>query len=58
VTPLQFKAARLALGYNQREMADKLKVSEPAIRSWEKGRRTVPGPAQVAVEMMLAQTVR
>lgn len=51
--PLQVKAARLALGMNQREFAEALKVGEPTVRSWESGRRPISGPAQVAIALML-----
>lgn len=54
MTPHEFKAARLALGLNQRQMAEALRVGgEAVIRSWESGRRPISGPAQVAVEIML-----
>jgi DNA-binding transcriptional regulator YiaG len=55
--PLEIKAARLALGMNQREFAEALRVgSEAVIRSWESGRRPISGPASVAIELMLKQT--
>lgn len=52
--PLEIRAARLALGMNQREFAEALRVgSEGVIRSWESGRRPISGPATVAIELML-----
>lgn len=57
MTPLEFKAARLALGLSQKEMAEALRVaSEATIRSWESGRRPISGPVSVAVELMLKVT--
>jgi DNA-binding transcriptional regulator YiaG len=52
--PLEIRAARLALGMNQREFAEALRVSgEATVRSWESGRRAISGPATVAIELML-----
>jgi DNA-binding transcriptional regulator YiaG len=54
MTPLEIKAARIALGMNQRELAEALRVAgEATIRSWESGRRPISGPAAVAIELML-----
>ena len=54
MTPLEIRAARMALGMNQREFADALRLSgEATVRSWESGRRKISGPATVAIEMML-----
>lgn len=54
MSPLEIKAARLALGMNQREFAEALRVSgEATVRSWESGRRPISGPATVAIELML-----
>lgn len=58
LTPADFRKARKALGLSQREMAEALRLSpangDRTIRIWEAEGNTVPGPAQVAVEMMLA----
>lgn len=52
--PLEIRAARIALGMNQREFAEALRVGgEAVIRSWESGRRPISGPASVAIELML-----
>lgn len=54
MTPLEIKAARIALGMNQREFAERLRVgSEAVIRSWESGRRPISGPATVAIGLLL-----
>jgi DNA-binding transcriptional regulator YiaG len=54
VSPLEIKAARLALSMNQREFAEALRVAgEATVRSWESGRRPIGGPATVAIELML-----
>ena len=56
MSPLEIRAARLALGMNQREFAEALRVgSEAVIRSWESGRRPISGPASVAIEFLLRQ---
>jgi DNA-binding transcriptional regulator YiaG len=57
MTPREIKVARLALGMNQREFAEALRVgSEAVIRSWESGRRPISGPATVAIELLLKFT--
>jgi len=53
-TPAGFRAARNALGLSAEGMAKTLQVSSGrTIRRWEKGDRDIPGPAAVAVRMML-----
>lgn len=58
MTPADFRAARKALGLTQTGMALALRLSPTngarSIRIWEKDGNTVPGPVQVAVELMLA----
>lgn len=54
MSPLEVRAARLALGMNQREFAEALRLSgEATVRSWESGRRKISGPATKAIELML-----
>lgn len=58
MTPADFRNARERLGLSQRAMAKALRLSpgngDRTIRLWETDGNTVPGPAQVAVEAMLA----
>lgn len=54
MSPLEIRAARIALGMNQREFAEALKLAgEATVRSWESGRRPISGPAEVAIRLML-----
>ena len=58
MTPADLRAARKALGLTQSGLAEALRLSPTngsrTIRIWETDGNTVPGPAQVAVEFMLA----
>lgn len=59
MTPAEFKEARLRLGLTQSELARALKLGgdgKRTVRRWEHGERDIPGPAQVAVRLMLAQS--
>lgn len=60
VTPAEFRAARKALGLTQRGLSEALRLSEKngsrSIRIWEKDGNSVPGPVQVAVELMLERS--
>ena len=62
MNPIDFRAARKALGLTQSGMAKALRLSEKngdrSIRIWEQDGNTVPGPVQVAVEAMLAAKSR
>jgi len=54
MTPTELKEARRKLGLSASKMADALRVSDGrTIRRWEAGDRDIPGPAIVAIEMML-----
>lgn len=57
MTPADFKAARKTLGLSQTGLAEVLRLSpangDRTIRLWETEGNTVPGPAQVAVELLL-----
>lgn len=59
MTPAELRAARKALGLTQSGLARALRLSEKngdrSVRIWEADGNTVPGPVQVAVEMMLEQ---
>lgn len=62
MTPQQLKSARHALGLSCRELANALsdpdrehrKVHPRTIRRWEAGSQDIPGPAVVAVKLLLA----
>ncbi len=57
MTPDQFRAARKALGLTQHAMAEALRMGRwgfQSVAKWEKGEAAIPGPAQVAVELLLA----
>ena len=53
MSPTEFREARKALGKTQAAMADALEVTLRAVQWWEAGDREVPGPARVALRLML-----
>jgi DNA-binding transcriptional regulator YiaG len=57
MTPAEIRAARLALGYTQQQLADALGITgeyaADTVRSWESGRRPISGPASVAIRLLL-----
>jgi DNA-binding transcriptional regulator YiaG len=56
MTPAAVKAARLALGMTQAELAATLRLAgdgKRSIRHWEKGTYPISGPASVAIEALL-----
>jgi transcriptional regulator with XRE-family HTH domain len=58
-TGAEFRAARQALGLTQKQMAEALRMGKygwQSISSWESAGNdiAVPGPAQVAVEFLIA----
>jgi transcriptional regulator with XRE-family HTH domain len=56
MTPVQFKAARKALGLSQNAMASALGLkTSRAIRQFESGDREVSGPVAKLVEMLITQ---
>ena len=57
MTPDQFRLARKQLGLTQHAMAEALRMGRwgfQSVAKWEKGETAIPGPAQVAVELLLA----
>lgn len=55
----RLKAAREALKFSQREMADRLGVTEGILSKWERGWRTlVAPPAYVELSEILAAKVK
>jgi DNA-binding transcriptional regulator YiaG len=56
MTPAEFKAARKALGWSARQMAEALGISGGrVIRGWEAGEYKVSGPVERLVRLWLAQ---
>lgn len=57
MTPAEVKDARKRLGLTQQGLADALgltgEYAADTVRSWEKGRRPITGPAQVAIRLMM-----
>lgn len=57
-TAQKLRRLRQALGYNQREMAVEFKVSPGTIALWELEERSIPGPAQVLIEIFQERLTR
>lgn len=59
MTPADLRVARKVLGLTQSGLAKALRLSERngdrSIRIWEQDGNTVPGPVQVAVELLAEQ---
>lgn len=58
MTPADLKAARAALGLTQHALARELRMGKSgwqSVNAWEKGHRPIPGPAQVAISLMLKE---
>lgn len=57
MSPAELKATRKLLGLTQSGLANALRLSPAngsrSVRIWETEGKTVPGPVQVAVELML-----
>lgn len=56
MTPDELRAARKRLGLTQHGLAGALRMGKwgfQSVAKWEKGEIPVPGPAAVAVELML-----
>jgi DNA-binding transcriptional regulator YiaG len=54
MTPTEFKAARAAAGLmTQQAAADALEIDRRTVGRWERGEVPVPGPARVALRLML-----
>lgn len=52
MTGEEFRAARLALGLTQAELAQKIESDVRTVRRWENGERYIPGPARVALRLL------
>lgn len=57
MTPAELRTARKTLSLTQNGLAEALRLStkngDRSIRIWEQDGNTVPGPVQVAVELLL-----
>ena len=53
VKPKELRSALKRLGWNQRELAEYLGVSEGAVSMWVNGLRPIPGPVAIAVQAKL-----
>ena len=52
--PENIKAARLQLGISQiKDLEALLETGADTVRQWESGRRPIPGPAKVALRLLL-----
>lgn len=61
MTPGEFKMARLELGLSAAKLAKALRLGTGGgrtVRRWEAGANPIPGPAAVAVRLMLAMRAR
>jgi DNA-binding transcriptional regulator YiaG len=58
LSPADLRAARKRLGLTQHGLAGALRMGKngwQSVSRWEQDESTIPGPVQVAVEMLLAQ---
>ncbi len=53
LTPAEVRAAREKLGFTTRELADALECTLRTVQMWEAGDRNVPGPARVALRLLM-----
>lgn len=53
MTPTELKQARLALGFNLKQMAESLNTPYRTYQDWEGGRRRIPGIVEVAVSSLI-----
>lgn len=59
VTPEQFAAGRVALGYGQADLARALKTPLRTVQDWESSKRQkVPGVAAVALGLLIERDAR
>lgn len=60
MTPADLRTAREQLGLTQAQLAATLRLGKQGgrtVRMWESGQSRIPGPAQVAIELMLTKAV-
>jgi DNA-binding transcriptional regulator YiaG len=61
MTPSDLRAARAQLGLSTAALAKALRLGKGGgrtVRRWEAGESQIPGPAQVAIEFMLAAAIQ
>lgn len=58
MAPADVRRARQRLGLTVRELAAALECTPRAVEAWEAGERNVPGPARVALRLMLERLRR
>jgi len=51
----ELKQSQAQLGLTNQQLADALKVSLRAVEMWRQGARPIPGPVEVALNLMLNQ---
>jgi transcriptional regulator with XRE-family HTH domain len=60
LTPAEkLRTARKTLGLTQHGLADALRMGKwgfQSVAKWERGETAIPGPAQVAVELLVEQS--
>jgi DNA-binding transcriptional regulator YiaG len=54
MTPDEARAIREKFGLTQREMDERLGVGKDSYRDWERAKRDVPGPAALALRLIVA----
>jgi DNA-binding transcriptional regulator YiaG len=52
----EMKRLRIELGLTVADLATKMRVSPRTVRRWEDGTRTVPGPAQVIIALLIGDS--
>lgn len=52
MTGEELRATRLRMGWTPEELAAVLRVSKAGVYSWETGRRAVPGPVAVLLDVL------
>jgi DNA-binding transcriptional regulator YiaG len=53
MTPAEVSAAREALGMTKEQLAAVMGCGLRAVQTWESGERNCPGPARLALRLML-----
>ena len=53
MSPADVRAARERLGMTTQQLAEALECTVRTVQFWESGERNVPGPARVAMRLML-----
>ena len=48
----------LRAGYTEKAIAEYLGVTQPAVSQWKTGKRGIPGPVRVLLEMLLEKEER